>query len=119
MSEKSNNSNGSSTLAKLLNQLNLPTLALILLTGGGNWFVTKQDGELTREDTDRARRQLQSLYNSINDFENRQKETIKNVTIILDRQNQELKNQTTILERQEEVINQLHRWQQNYKNPER
>ena len=70
------NSNGSSALAKLLNQINLPTLAMILLMGGGNLFATKDDGRLTREEAQRVVSQVRDLHNALDEFEQRQKQML-------------------------------------------
>lgn len=69
--------NSTSALAKLLNQINLPTLAMILLMGGGNIFATKDDGRLTREEAQRVVSQVRDMHNALDDFENRQKQMIE------------------------------------------
>ena len=58
--EKSNNGSSSSALARMLNQLNLPTLALILLTGGGNFFATKGSSSETDRELQRAIDQIKN-----------------------------------------------------------
>lgn len=74
--------NGSSALAKLLNQLNLPTLALILITGGGNWFATKSTSD---EQRTIVVRQVRDLHEALDDFEKRQKQILDNQAEILRR----------------------------------
>lgn len=76
-------SNGTSALAKLLNQLNLPTLALILITGGGNWFATKSTSDEQRAI---VVRQVKDLHDALDDFEKRQKSVLENQSRILDNQ---------------------------------
>jgi hypothetical protein len=61
--------------------------------------------------------QINIAFNQIDDFEKRQKETVEKVTTTLDRQSQALRNQTQLLENQQKILNELHRWQQNYRNP--
>jgi hypothetical protein len=80
MTDEGNSKNSSSALAKLLNQLNVPTLALILLTGGSNLFATKQAGDEGRAE---AIRQIRDLHNALDEFENRQKDILQNQTTIL------------------------------------
>lgn len=70
--------NNTSALAKLLNQINLPTLAMILLMGGGNLFATKDDGRLTREEAQRVVSQVRDLHNALDEFEHRQKQMLDN-----------------------------------------
>lgn len=82
------NGNNTTALAKLLNQLNLPTLLLIAVTGGGNLLATKQTGDEGRAE---AIRQIRDLHNALDEFEKRQK-------TVLDNQEQILRNDSTILQ---------------------
>jgi hypothetical protein len=77
--------NSSSALTKLLSQINLPTLAMIVLMGGGNLFATKDDGRLTREEGQRVIAQVNDLHNALDDFEKRQKQILENQADILRR----------------------------------
>ena len=61
--------------------------------------------------------QINIAFNQLDDFEKRQKETVEKVTTTLDWQSQALRNQTQLLENQQKILNELHRWQQNYRNP--
>jgi sensor domain CHASE-containing protein len=54
--------NSTSALAKLLNSLNLPTLALILLTGGGNWFATEQNAQINRHEIQKAIDEVHRIF---------------------------------------------------------
>lgn len=89
--EAKSNGNGTTALAKLLNQLNVPTLLAVMFFGGGNWLKTNEDGHLTREESQRVSREIHELHNAMGDFEKRQKNTLEN-------QNQIMRTQTQILE---------------------
>ena len=96
------NGNSSTTaLAKLLNQLNLPTLALILLTGGGNWFATEKTSSVQREETQKAISQIHDLHDAFATFEARQKEALESL-------NQIQRNQTLLLQNQSDLLKKLH-----------
>lgn len=118
MVAESDQPNSSTMLAKLLNQLNLPTLAMILLMGGGNWFATKEDGRLTREDAQRVVNQIRDLHNALDGFESRQKDALAKAGQSIEAQGQLLRNQTTMLDNQHRVLTELHAWQQRFKQPE-
>ena len=90
--------NGSTALAKLLNQLNVPTLAAIMLMGGGNFFATKTTSDEQRADTLKAVREIHELHDALDDFEKRQKTMLDGNANLLRNQNQMLENQTRILE---------------------
>lgn len=92
--ETSENKNGNNTTAitKLLGQLNLPTLATILLMGGSNFFATKSTSDEQRVDTLRAVSQIHDLHDAIDGFEKRQKS-------VLDNEAQILRNQQQLIER--------------------
>jgi thymidylate synthase len=62
MDEGQKNGNSSSALAKLLNQLNLPTLALVLLTGGGNWFATEQNAQINSHEIQKAIDEVHRIF---------------------------------------------------------
>jgi hypothetical protein len=76
--------NGSSALAKLLNQLNLPTLALILLTGGGNWFATEKTSTDRGQQLDQAVRQIHDLHEALDETDKRQRTALNNQTQLLE-----------------------------------
>ena len=90
--------NGSTALAKLLNQLNVPTLAAIMLMGGGNFFATKTTSDEQRADILKAVREIHELHDALDDFEKRQKTMLDGNANLLRNQNQMLENQTRILE---------------------
>jgi thymidylate synthase len=63
MEEASKNSgNNTTALAKLLSQLNVPTLALILLSGGGNWFATEQNAQINRHEIQKAIDEIHRIF---------------------------------------------------------
>jgi methyl-accepting chemotaxis protein len=109
VNDEFHNGNGSSTsaLAKLLNQLNLPTLGLILLMGGGNWFTTKATSDEQREEIHKAVRQINDLHEAISEFEVRQRDEISKATESLNNQAQMLRNQTNMLNNQMSVLQQI------------
>jgi hypothetical protein len=57
-----NGGNSSTALAKLINQINLPTLALILLTGGGNWFATDHNAQINRHEIQKAIDEIHRIF---------------------------------------------------------
>lgn len=104
-------------LARFLNQLDLPTLLMVMLMGGGNFLVTKEDGRLTRDEAIRVSKEVHELYDALSRFETRQKSTAGNVSQTLENQAQQLKNQVQLLENQQRMLGQMRQWQQNYRNP--
>lgn len=86
-----NSGNGTTALAKLLNQLNVPTLLAVMLFGGGNFLATKEDGRLTRDEQVKVVGEVHDLHNALEQFEARQKQS-------LDNQAQILRSQTEILQ---------------------
>ena len=93
------NGNHTKAVAKLLNQLNLPTLALILLTGGGNWFATKETGNEQREELGRAIRQIEDLHAALAQTEARQKEALENLASLMRGQTAVFSNQLEVLKK--------------------
>lgn len=72
MSDPGPNSNGTTGLAKLLNQLNLPTLVLILLMQGGNLWETKSGNQFNAAELERAIREVHDLYPKLEEAIRRQ-----------------------------------------------
>jgi hypothetical protein len=102
-----------------LKNLNWPTVILILVTGGGNWFATQNNGAQLQYQREQVFRQVHELHDSLKDFEDRQRQTLvgieqslKNQTLMIDGQNKVMASQSTILEH-------LKHFAQNYRNPER
>lgn len=116
MEETNGQKNGSSALAKLLNQVNLPTLALILLTGGGNFFQGIQLGHEGHEERDRALREIHQLYGRINDFEERQEKSLANQKVIIESNAEQVRNQTELLNKQHELLAEMRKTQQRFLN---
>jgi phage host-nuclease inhibitor protein Gam len=94
-------------LAKILNRLNLPTLATILLMGGGNFFATKSSGDGQRQEIEKAIRQINDLHMALSEFETRQKEEIAKAQELINNQSQMLRNQTRMLDNQMNVLQQM------------
>jgi hypothetical protein len=121
MSEEGANASGNgnaknAALAKLLNQLNIPTLVLILLTGGGNFFQGVQLGQEGHEERDRALREIHQLYGRISDFEDRQQKSLDNQKEIIKSNTEQVKNQTELLKSQQELLQLMHKTQQRFLN---
>ena len=108
MTEEANGKNGVS-LAKMLNQLNLPTLIAVSIFGGGNWLATKEDGRLTRDEARHVISQVNDLHQALDDFERRQKDQIGKAATALDNQNQILKNQSMMISNQQQLITNLNK----------
>ena len=105
-------------LATVLKNLNWPTVVLIALTGGGNWFATLENRGQIDYTRERVFRQVQDLHDSISEFEKRQKEMLSGIESSLKNQTQILDNQNKTMQSDTKMLEQLHRFAQNYKNPE-
>lgn len=86
--------NGATALAKLLNQLNIPTIAIIALFGGGNFLATKTTSNESRTDVLKALAEIHDMHSSLDDFERRSREA--------------LAKQDQIIQNQQQLISQLH-----------
>jgi hypothetical protein len=84
MEEAAPKNGGNNTAAKLLNQLNLPTLALVLLTGGGNWFATERNSADRDSQFHQAFRQIRDLHEALDETEKRQRTALDNQMKILE-----------------------------------
>lgn len=81
MANDEQHGNSTSALAKLLNQLNLPTIGMIVLMGGGNWLQTKAGADFNAQEIERATREIHDLYPRLQEAIERQKkiqETLDN-----------------------------------------
>lgn len=65
--------NKTNALAGLLNKLDLPTLGLIVLMGGGNWLQTKAGNDFNAQEIERATREIHDLYPRLSEAIERQK----------------------------------------------
>jgi hypothetical protein len=96
-----NNEKKNGILDKLLgggdSSVKLITLALIVVSGGSNFWATKDTGRLNSEEAQRAISQLRDLHNALDDFEKRQKEQLSDLQDLLRNQATMLKNQGDIL----------------------
>jgi|SRR5215467_2901548 len=91
-------------LAKVLHNLNWPTVALIALTGGGNWLQSLQnrnDLDYTRE---KVFRQVQDLHDGLSDFEKRQRHMLEN-------QNAMMQNDTNVLNEIHQIVKRFDTWE--------
>lgn len=95
--------NNNSTLAKLLNQLNLPTLALILLTGGGNWFATERGTADRDSQFQQAFRQLRDVHDALDETDKRQR-------IAMENQQRLLEHDAQLLKEVHEIALKLEKW---------
>lgn len=80
------------------------TLLLVGISGLGTFFQTDHLGRQAQEDRDRAVRQINQMYQRIDEFEHRQMQMLKNQTDILESNNQQLKNQNELLENQRDLL---------------
>lgn len=81
MNEEKNNG---SSIAKLLNQINLPTLGLILAMGGGNLFQGITSSQANKHEIDRAIAEVHQLYEKLDDTDRRQLKALANQQEILE-----------------------------------
>jgi hypothetical protein len=108
-----------------LKNLNWPTLILILVTSGGNSFVTTQNSQQRGYEIQRALHEIHEIHQAMDGFEERQKENLERAIASLSNQASMLKNQTDILdaqnktmESQSRILERLQRFANNFKNPE-
>lgn len=97
--EPTDASNHTSAIAKLLSQVNAPTLILILLTGGGNWFATQSTSTEQKEEIQAAIRQVKELHDALSQTESRQKEALENMAALLRGQTIMFNNQLEVLKK--------------------
>lgn len=57
-----NGANNNTALAKILSQLNLPTLALVLISGGVNWGATEQNAQINRHEIQRSIDEIHKIF---------------------------------------------------------
>lgn len=62
----------------------LCTLALVAISGLGNFIQGENLSRQSIEDRDKAVRQIHQLYDRINEFENRQRQSLDNQRIIIE-----------------------------------
>ena len=117
MNQPQNNTNGEK-LANVIKNLNWPTVILIIFTGGGNWLATLQNRSEIDYSRERVFRQVGELHSSLAEFENRQKQVLEGIERSLKNQEQILATQNKVMESDTRILEQLHRFTQNYKNPE-
>jgi ABC-type transporter Mla subunit MlaD len=97
MNDEVKNNNSSSVLAKVLNQLNLPTLGLIMLMGGGNLFQGIQSSDSNHQEIERAIREVHQLYEKIDDTEERQQQGLTNLRTLIESNVKQVQNQNELL----------------------
>jgi hypothetical protein len=78
--------------------LNWPTLILIILTGGGNFFATQKNSSERQYEQERAHKQIHELHAALDGFEARQKEELNRIAEVLRNQSTLIDNQTRHLE---------------------
>jgi hypothetical protein len=54
-------------------------IALIVISGGGNWFKTQQTGSVNAEQIHRATQEIHDLYVRLNEMEDRQKQMVDGI----------------------------------------
>lgn len=79
--DKNGDKNG--VLSKLLSDsdstIKLVTLALVVVTGGGNLLVTKETGRTTDREIEQAIREIHDVHAVLDEAMNRQKEIAKSI----------------------------------------
>jgi hypothetical protein len=80
--------------------LNWPTLILILITGGSNFFATVRGNLYNRSELDRARQQIREVHDYLAQSTERQKKLLEDVDSSLSKQIEMLQNQERMLENQ-------------------
>jgi hypothetical protein len=93
-----NAANGAKVLTKLVSQLNVPTLVAILAMNGWGIKTTEQTSKERETQIYHALDQIRDLHRSLDDFESRQKKTVD------------------MLENQQRLLDDMRKWQQNFKN---
>lgn len=94
-----------STLASSGNQLvQLGTLVLVGISGLTSFFQTKEVSHEGRVDRDRAIKEIHQLYDKVDDFERRQRQSLEIQQQVMDSNNRQLQNQTTMLQNQNGML---------------
>ena len=107
------------TLAGSSNSIvQLGTLAAVILGAIGSFWQGEKISSQAVADRDRAIRQIAELHSTLTDWQARQKKTVENIMEILDKQSALLRSQSQVLDNQQRILTELHRAQQNWKNPE-
>ena len=60
-----------------LKNLNWPTLILILVTGGGNWFATTQNSQQRGYELERALSEIHDIPGLMDEFKRKQQENVE------------------------------------------
>lgn len=106
--------NGSTALAKLLNQINIPTLLVILLTGGGNLFQGAQISTAVHQERDRTFKEVHELHSKIDEFEQRQIKALENQEQLIKSNMEQIRNQTELLQTQHEMLDLMRKTQKQF-----
>jgi hypothetical protein len=97
------------------NQLvQLGTLVLVGISGLTSFFQTSQVGEQATREQSRAIHEIHQLYDKVDDFEKRQRQSLEIQQQIMDSNNRQLQNQTSMLQNQESLLHALRDNQQRY-----
>ena len=96
------NKNGVS-IAKILENLNWPTVVLILFTGGTNLFATHENGSQLQYQRDTVFRQVSDLHRALDEFEKRQKLVLENQTAMMN-------NDSRILAETHDIVLKFEKW---------
>jgi hypothetical protein len=94
--------NGTAALVKLLKQVDLPTLLVVVLFGGGNLFSTQKNSTDREHQIELALKQIRELHDAMDETEQRQHKALDNQTQILEHDTillREVHDITTKLER--------------------
>jgi TolA-binding protein len=110
MEQPPGNGNGNKNPQSLqaLKDLNWPTVILIMLSGGTNFFATQKNSTDREYQVQQALSQIRDLHNALDDFEKRQKQGLEQQTQILERDTTLLKNVNQILEHDTQLLSNVH-----------
>ena len=87
-------------IAKLIGQLNLPTLLAIFAMNGWGIQTTNQTSQQREAQIQQAVREIHILHEALDDFQKRQQNS-------LDNQGVQLSNQTKLLQGQQAILNKI------------
>ena len=105
------NSNGEK-MVKLLANLNWPTVALIALTGGGNWLATNRAEHTNTIEMERARSEVHQIHAAVDGFEKYMRISFENQNKILENQNQMMRHDADVLRNVNTIVERFERWKQ-------
>jgi hypothetical protein len=89
------------------NGLNWPTVVLILATGAGNLLTTQHGNVSLGAEQQEALRKIRELHQSLDEFEDRSRESLKGIRQSLTNQNTIMANDSTLLKEIHDIAKQI------------